>query len=89
MSEILSSKQNNDRNELLRFIPFSICVALIFILVYILGLAPTKTGELADSDCYLRLLRVEDLCKGGNWYDPVILRINPPYGQTYHWTSTP
>jgi hypothetical protein len=43
-------------------------------------------GELTDSDCYLRLLRVEDLYNGGSWYDPVNLRINPPCGQTYHWT---
>lgn len=56
------------------------------ILAYVFGLAPIEKGELADPDCYLRLLRVEDLHKGGNWYDPVVLRINPPHGQTSHWT---
>ena len=86
MSESLKCEQDKDRNELFSFIPFGICVALILILLYMIGLAPIKKGELADSDCYLRLLRVEDLHKGGNWYDPVVLRINPPYGQTSHWT---
>jgi len=86
MSEILNCKQNKDRSEMFCFIPFGICVSLIFILAYIFGLAPIEKGELADTDCYLRLLRVEDLHKGGNWYDPVVLRINPPHGQTSHWT---
>jgi hypothetical protein len=86
MRESLKCEQDKDRNELFSFIPFAVCVALIFILAYILGLAPINKYELADSDCYLRLLRVENLHNGGNWHDPVILRINPPYGQTSHWT---
>jgi len=86
MPESLKCEQDKDRIELFSFIPFGICVALILILLYMIGLAPIKNGELADSDCYLRLLRVEDLHKGGNWYDPVVLRINPPHGQTSHWT---
>ena len=86
MSESIKYQHDKVRNELFRFIPFSICVALLFILVYILGLAPIEKDELADSDSYLRLLRVENLHKGGNWYDPVFLRINPPHGQTSHWT---
>ena len=86
MPESLKCKQDKDRNELFSFIPFGICVSLILILAYVFGLAPIEKGELADPDCYLRLLRVEDLHKGGNWYDPVVLRINPPHGQTSHWT---
>ncbi|MFC1793237.1 hypothetical protein ACFL3Q_06580 [Planctomycetota bacterium] len=86
MPESLKCKKDNERNGLISFIPFWICVALVFILAYILGMAPIKKYKLADSDCYLRLLRVEDLHKGGNWYDPVVLRINPPHGQTSHWT---
>jgi hypothetical protein len=86
MSESLKYEQSMYRNEVFSFIPFSICVALILILAYIFGLAPIKKYELADSDCYLHLLRVENLHKGGYWYDPVITRINPPYGQTSHWT---
>lgn len=86
MPESLECKKEMGRNELFSFIPFGICVALILIMVYILGLAPIKKYELADSDCYLRLLRVEDLHKGGQWFDPVISRINPPNGQTSHWT---
>jgi hypothetical protein len=86
MSEYLKCEQDKGRNGLFSFIPFWICVALILILLYIIGLAPIKKGELADSDCYLRLLRVENLHKGGKWYDPVTLRINPPHGQTSHWT---
>jgi hypothetical protein len=86
MPEYLKCEQDKDRSELFSFVPFAVCVALVFILAYILGLAPIKKYEFADSDCYLRLLRVEKLHNGGNWRDPVILRINPPYGQTSHWT---
>ena len=86
MPESLKCEQDKDRNELFCFIPFGICVSLILILGYVFGLAPIEKGELADPDCYLRLLRVENLHKGGNWYDPVFLRINPPHGQTSHWT---
>jgi hypothetical protein len=86
MPESHKSELDKERDELFSFVPFAVCVALILISVYVLGLAPIKKYELADSDCYLRLLRVENLHGGGNWHDPVILRINPPYGQTSHWT---
>ena len=86
MSESPNLKQEQQRNGLLCFICFGACVALASILLYILGLTSVRSGELTDSDCYLRLVRVQNLYNGGSWYDPVLLRINPPYGQTYHWT---
>jgi hypothetical protein len=86
MPESLKCEQGKDRNELFVFIPFGICVSLILILLYISGLTPTKTGELADTDCYMRLVRVTDLCNTGPWYDPVDLRSNAPYGDRSHWT---
>jgi hypothetical protein len=86
MLESIKCEQDKDRSELFTFVPFGICVALVFILAYILGLAPIKKYELGDSDCYVRLIRVSELYHTGKWYDPVISRINPPYGQTSHWT---
>jgi hypothetical protein len=54
--------------------------------MYISGLAPTKTYELCDSDCYMRLVRVSELYHSGRWYDAVISRSNAPYGESSHWT---
>jgi len=51
MPESLKCEQDKDRNELFRFIPFGICVALVLILLYIFGLAPTRKYELVDPDC--------------------------------------
>ena len=40
----------------------------------------------ADSDGYMRALRVETLWRGGGWFDHSIARANAPYGDTSHWT---
>ena len=86
MSEISNYKQKKDRTELYRFICFWILVSVLFILLYIFGLAPIKKGELADPDCYMHLVRVTDLYNTGHWYGPVLLKSNAPYGQSMHWT---
>jgi len=86
MSEFLACKQNKDAHEMLHFICFWTLVCTIFILFYVSGLAPTKKGELADPDCYMRLIRVKDLYDTGQWYNPVIPRSNAPHGERLHWT---
>ncbi len=65
-----------------------LCLMLpaLFTLGYPLNLTPAKCGELADSDCYMRLVRVQKLRDTGRWYDPVSERSNAPYGETLHWT---
>ena len=40
----------------------------------------------ADSDGYMRVLRVEALWQSGNWFDNSIPRSNAPHGDTSHWT---
>lgn len=52
----------------------------------VLGNAPVVDGILTDPDAYMRLSRVELLWAGGDWYDPVFPRIDPPAGFTLHWT---
>ncbi len=39
-----------------------------------------------DSDGYIRALRVEDLWRGGGWFDHAVPRANAPYGDVTHWT---
>ncbi len=52
--------------------------------IWILATDP-PTG-FADSDGYMRALRVEALWQGGGWFDGSIPRANAPYGDTLHWT---
>ena len=77
---------NQNKTELFRLICFLILACIVFFLMYISGKAPVKTFELADSDCYMRLVRVSELYHSGEWYDTVISRSNAPYGERLHWT---
>lgn len=83
MPETLNYKLNNDRIQILCF---WILICAVYVLMYISGLAPIKKYELADPDCYMRLVRASDLYNSGQWYDPVIQRSNAPYGERLHWT---
>ena len=49
-------------------------------------LATNPPTGFADSDGYMRALRVETLWQGGGWFDNSIARANAPYGDTSHWT---
>lgn len=46
----------------------------------------TVQSDLYDSDCYMRLVRVEQLAETGDWYNSVLHRSNAPYGESQHWT---
>ncbi|MCL5282086.1 MAG: hypothetical protein M1376_19520 [Planctomycetes bacterium] len=74
------------RADVFCYLAFAICVSLALVPLYLSGRGPIKTGELGDSDCYMHLLRASDLYRTGQWYDPVIGRSNPPYGDRLHWT---
>lgn len=50
------------------------------------GYAKVKKGELADTDCYMRLNRVVQLHESGEWYGSIYHRSNAPFGETLHWT---
>ena len=43
-------------------------------------------GRLIGPDAYMRVLRVQDLAYGGDWYEPVSARSNAPYGEALHWS---
>jgi hypothetical protein len=42
--------------------------------------------QLVDTDCYMRLVRVQQLFTTGDWYNDVIYRSNWPYGEVLHWS---
>jgi hypothetical protein len=44
------------------------------------------TGNLADSDDYIRLQQVRDLMAGQSWFDLAQHRIHPPVGLPMHWS---
>jgi hypothetical protein len=58
----------------------------LLVTAYCSGLGPVRPGTLADSDCYMRLVRVRDLYDTGAWYDATVYRANVPYGLVLHWT---
>ncbi len=43
-------------------------------------------GVLADSDCYVRLMRITRLVETGQWYDGFEPLLNAPDGLVMHWT---
>jgi hypothetical protein len=49
-------------------------------------LIATAAPWILDPDGYQRLNRVVQLLEGGNWYDNVYHRANPPQGEPSHWT---
>lgn len=51
-----------------------------------LGLTPVLKGQMPDTDTYTRLVRVEELVKGGGWFNSTTERMNAPYGDTLNWT---
>jgi hypothetical protein len=79
-------ERKKQRIQFFQYVSLWSLIPLLWIVLYISGLAPCDRGELADSDCYMRLLRVEELHNRGVWYDPVVYRSNAPYGETTHWT---
>ena len=62
------------------------CLVLMQALLALTGIVPVLDGGLADSDAYMRLVRVLQLHDSGAWFDPREPRINPPEGHIQHWT---
>jgi hypothetical protein len=48
--------------------------------------AVLREHGLADTDSYMRVLRIMDLYNGGGWYDTVTTRLGAPEGLSLHWT---
>ncbi|PKN52141.1 MAG: hypothetical protein CVU55_08790 [Deltaproteobacteria bacterium HGW-Deltaproteobacteria-13] len=79
---------NSDSAEISKYFIYflSIFVVVLLIVLYLLGQANVRKGELADTDCYTRLNRVIQLHESGKWYDSVLTRSNAPFGEHLHWT---
>ena len=43
-------------------------------------------GQLADPDCYTWLVRAAQFHETRLWFDPILYRVDPPYGLEQHWT---
>ena len=66
-----------------------LCFLCVCALTQLLVAAPVlQQGEpfLVDTDCYMRLVRVEQLAASGDWFDSSFARSNAPYGEVSHWT---
>lgn len=50
------------------------------------AISPVVNGMLAGPDSYMRLVRIEILLNGGDWFSGVIARSNAPHGEILHWT---
>ncbi|MBI3181512.1 MAG: hypothetical protein HYZ28_05160 [Myxococcales bacterium] len=65
-------------------------IATVHAALLLLEVSPARNGGAWDTfwdpDCYTRLMRVQQLHELGGWYDPVMRRINAPYGLALHWT---
>lgn len=44
------------------------------------------SGQLIETDNYMRLVRVNRLAETRDWYDSSIPRSNAPFGEVLHWT---
>lgn len=66
-----------------------LCSLELFIILEI-AICQLITGvnnpQFVDSDCYMRMVRVEQLYTTHNWYDTSIHRSNWPYGELLHWS---
>ena len=61
-------------------------VAMVHVFWWLLGDTVVVYGNLADSDGYARLVRVERLLETGAWFDSSLPRANWPYGGALHWS---
>lgn len=65
-------------------------VAAAQVALVLAGVSPLAADgnwtQLYDADSYARVLRVQQLHDTGGWFDPVLNRLNAPFGQSLHWT---
>ena len=50
------------------------------------AVSPVVNGLLPGPDSYMRLVRIEVLLNGGDWFSGLIARSNAPDGEILHWT---
>lgn len=86
MAEFDGTKKSREGVNYYIFIGFCIFIALLLVLYYMFGSTPGSKYTLADSDCYMHLIRASDLYNHGQWYDPVWIKSNAPFGEPLHWS---
>lgn len=50
------------------------------------GASEVTAGRLVDPDAYMRLVRVQELLAGADWFSDAAPRTNAPYGSTLPWS---
>ncbi len=68
------------------WLAFAILWAVAMALVAVIRHPETLLGGQLDSDGYMRLVRIEELVQGWNWFENRIFRSNFPYSDVLHWT---
>lgn len=64
-----------------------LCFLLVIILDVVIFQTQYKGYFLSDdTDPYMRMVRVESLLNGGDWYNQTITRSNAPFGEELHWS---
>ena len=86
MTEIEDAKQPKEGVNYYVFIIFCVFIALLLVLGYTVGSPLGSKYKLVDSDCYMHLIRASDLYHHGQWYDPVWIKSNAPFGEPLHWS---
>ncbi|MHC4525428.1 MAG: hypothetical protein ACYSU8_07830, partial [Planctomycetota bacterium] len=61
MTEFEDKRQPTEGINMYFFVIFCVFIALLLVLCYIVGPTPGSKYELADSDCYMHLIRASDL----------------------------
>lgn len=72
--------------RLLPYVALLLTWALVHISLVAFHDLPVFDSGLIGPDSFMRMLRVNELYQGWNWYDGTIARANAPYGDTLHWT---
>lgn len=60
-------------------------MAILQVVAYF-AILPTPTLTLMDTDCYMRLVRVEHWAATNEWFANTIPQSNAPFGESQHWS---
>ena len=86
MIELLGKNQPKEGLNRCFFVGFCVFIGIVLVVYYSVGAAGKDAYNLADSDCYMHLIRASDLYHHGQWYDPVWIKSNAPFGEPLHWS---
>ena len=85
MSPPAPAQSHADLPQPVIFLLFAVVVLLLHITFWQTMSRPTDHA-LIGPDSYMRLVRVEQLLRTGDWRADTIARSNAPYGEVQHWT---